>query len=174
MAPSRKPGTSAALPAFIPPQLATLADKAPAGDEWVHQIKLDGYRTAARLEAGKVRMLTRSGLDWTARFRPIAEALAVPKIRAAYLNGEIAVLTADAASDFGALQEALGRHGGCTELVYAAFGLLHLDGRDLRPLPLIERKAILEKLIVTAGSGSRRLSGCEDRVAKEVRREKPR
>jgi bifunctional non-homologous end joining protein LigD len=64
------------LPEFIPPQLATLTDKALAGDGWVHEIKLDGYRTAARLEAGKARMLTRSGLDWTARFRPIAAALA--------------------------------------------------------------------------------------------------
>ena len=65
----------APLPEFIQPEIATLTDKAPDGDEWVHEIKLDGYRTAARLEAGKVRMLTRSGLNWTARFRPIAAAL---------------------------------------------------------------------------------------------------
>ena len=108
--PSRtKPGKSSPLPDFIPPQLATLTDTAPAGDDWIHEIKLDGYRTAARLEAGKVRMLTRSGLDWTARFRPIAAALAVPKIRAAYLDGEIAVLGEDGVTSFAALQDALSR-----------------------------------------------------------------
>jgi bifunctional non-homologous end joining protein LigD len=69
MPPRTKPGLPAALPDFIAPELATLTDKAPTGDGWLHEIKLDGYRTAARLEAGKVRMLTRSGLDWTARFR---------------------------------------------------------------------------------------------------------
>ncbi len=93
----------------LPPELATLTDKAPAGDDWIHEIKLDGYRTAARIEAGKVRMLTRSGLDWTARFRPIAAALAVPKIRAAYLDGEIAVLGEDGVTSFAALQDALSR-----------------------------------------------------------------
>jgi bifunctional non-homologous end joining protein LigD len=103
MAPRTKPGTLATLPKFIPPELATLTDKPPAGDEWVHEIKLDGYRTAARIEAGKVRMLTRSGLDWTARFRPIAAALAVPKIRAAYLDGEIAVMGEDGVTSFASL-----------------------------------------------------------------------
>ena len=78
MAPSRKPGIPAALPAFIPPQLATLTDKASTGDGWLHEIKLDGYRTAARLEAGKVRMLTRSGSICAARFRPIAAVRAMP------------------------------------------------------------------------------------------------
>ncbi len=92
-------------------------------------------------------MFTRSALDWTARFQPIAAALATLKTRAAYLDGEIAALTADGISDFGALQEALGRHGGSAELVYIAFDLLHLDGRDLRPLPLVEWKAMPEKLL---------------------------
>jgi bifunctional non-homologous end joining protein LigD len=107
----------APLPEFIPPELATLTDKAPVGDGWLQEIKLDGYRTAARLEAGKVRMLTRSGLDWTARFRPIAATLAVPKIRAAYLDGEIAVLGADGVTSFAALQDALSR-GGAERLTY--------------------------------------------------------
>ena len=67
MPPRLKSGSPVALPEFILPELATLTDKAPPGDGWIHEIKLDGYRTAARLESGKVRMLTRSGLDWTAR-----------------------------------------------------------------------------------------------------------
>ena len=66
----------AALPDFIPPELATLVDKAPDGERWIHEMKFDGYRTAGHLRSGRVRMLTRKGLDWTARFHPIAEALA--------------------------------------------------------------------------------------------------
>ena len=115
---------SAALPDFIAPQLATLVDQPPAGDDWIHEIKLDGYRTAARIEAGKVRMLTRSGLDWSARFQPIA-ALAVIKIRAAYLDGEIAVMGEDGVTSFAALQDALSR-GQAERLTYHVFDLLLL------------------------------------------------
>jgi bifunctional non-homologous end joining protein LigD len=149
MPPRPKPG----LPDFIPPELATLTDKAPTGDGWIHEIKLDGYRTAARLEAGKARMLTRSGLDWTARFRPIAAALVDLKARAAYLDGEIAVLGEDGVTSFAALQDALSR-GQAQRLTYHVFDLLHLDGRDLRALPLIERKALLELLLARLPKGS--------------------
>ena len=124
-------------PEFIP-QLATLTDKAPAGNGWLHEIKLDGYRTAARLEAGKVRMLTRSGLDWTVRFRPIGTALAGLKARAAYLDGEIAVLGEDGVTSFAALQDALSR-GQAERLTYHVFDVLHLDGRDPTALPLREK-----------------------------------
>jgi len=137
----------------MPPQLATLTDTAPAGGDWIHEIKLDGYRTAARIEAGKVRMLTRSGLDWTARFRPIAEALVVPKIRAAYLDGEIAVLGEDGMTSFAALQDALSR-GQAQRLTYHVFDLLHLDGRDLTGLPLVERKALLQPLLAGLPKGA--------------------
>ena len=137
---------------MIPPELATLKDKAPAGDDRIHEIKLDGYRTAARIEAGRVRMLTRSGLDWTTRFRPIAAALAIPKIRAAYLDGEIAVLGADGVTSFAALQDALSRGQGA-RLTYHVFDLLHLNGRDLTGLPLIERKALLAPLIAPLPKG---------------------
>ena len=125
---------SAALPDFIPPELATLVDKAAVGDGWLHEIKLDGYRTAARVEDGKARMLTRSGLDWTARFRPIAAALGALPVRAAYLDGEIAVLGADSVTSFAALQDALKR-GQPERLTYHVFDLMHLDGRDLTGLP---------------------------------------
>jgi bifunctional non-homologous end joining protein LigD len=99
----------APLPDFIAPQLATLVDQPPAGEQWRHDIKLGGYRTAARIEAGRVRMLTRSGLDWTARFRPMGEALTALQARAPYLDGEIAVLGADGVTSFTALQGALSR-----------------------------------------------------------------
>jgi len=141
------PRPSDPLPDFIDPQLATLVKRAPEGDAWVHEVKLDGYRTGARLDRGQVAMFTRAGNDWTARFRPIAAVLATLKLKSAYLDGEIAVLNPDGISDFGALQGALGRHGGSSELAYVLFDILHLDGHDLRPLPLIERKTILEKVL---------------------------
>jgi bifunctional non-homologous end joining protein LigD len=82
----------AELPSFVPPELATLANKPPAGDAWAHEIKLDGSRTAARIACGQAHLLTPHWSRLDARFRPIAATLAVPKIRAAYLDGEIAVL----------------------------------------------------------------------------------
>ena len=135
------------LPDFIAPQLAQLVNRPPVGDAWLHEIKVDGYRVGARIERGKVFMLTRHAHDWNPRFRPIAAILADLPLKAAYLDGEIAVLTADGISDFGALQEALGRHGGSREMAFIVFDILHLDGQDLRPLPLIERKAVLAKLL---------------------------
>jgi bifunctional non-homologous end joining protein LigD len=135
------------LPDFVAPQLAQLVDRPPEGDAWLHEVKVDGYRVGARIEHGKVRMLTRHGNDWTPRFRPIAAILADLPVKAAYVDGEIAVLTPEGVSDFGALQEALGRHGGSREMAFVIFDILHLDGRDLRPLPLVERKAILAKVL---------------------------
>jgi bifunctional non-homologous end joining protein LigD len=134
------------LPDFIDPELATLVERVPEGDAWVHEIKLDGYRTGSRIERGNARMLTRHANDWTARFRPCMLLAELPA-KTAYLDGVIAVLTAEGVSDFGALQEALGRHGGSREMAFIAFDLLYLDGRDPRPLPRIERKATLEKLL---------------------------
>jgi bifunctional non-homologous end joining protein LigD len=132
------------LPDFIAPQLTTLVQHPPEGDAWLHEIKIDGYRVGARIQRGKVRMLTRHGNDWTPRFRPIAAILADLPVKAAYLDGEIAVLTPYGISDFGALQETLGRRGRSRELAFIAFDLLHLGGRDLRRLPMIERRATLE------------------------------
>ena len=86
-----KARAAAPLPVFIAPELATLVENAPKGEGWLHEIKLDGYRTAARIERRDVRVLTRSGLDWTARFRPIAGALAALPVKSAYLDGEVAI-----------------------------------------------------------------------------------
>jgi bifunctional non-homologous end joining protein LigD len=138
----------AALPEFIAPQLAVLVDKPPAGDRWVHEIKHDGYRTAARIESGRVQMLTRKGLDWTARFSPIAQTLAELPVRATYIDGEIVVVRPDGVSSFADLQEALST-GQAGRLSYYAFDLLHLDGRDLTRLPLVQRKQALQGLLVS-------------------------
>src|SRR5262245_13429483 len=134
------------LPAFIAPTLATLVDRAPAGAAWLHEIKFDGHRTAICLGADSPRMLTRSGLDWTARFKPIAEAAGKIKAKGAYIDGEVAVLDDAGVSDFGGLQEALSE-GKAERLIYFAFDLLHLDGLDFMNTPLVERKARLEELI---------------------------
>jgi ATP-dependent DNA ligase len=79
---------AAALPDWIPPQLTQLVDAAPEGDQWVHEIKFDGYRMHARLDRGGVRLLTRTGLDWPHKYPPIAAALASLGARQAYLDGE--------------------------------------------------------------------------------------
>jgi bifunctional non-homologous end joining protein LigD len=86
---TRAAKAAAELPTFVQPQLATLVDQAPPGDQWLHEIKFDGYRTAMRVHAGRIRMLTRKALDWTAKFAPIAEAAARLSARAAYIDGEI-------------------------------------------------------------------------------------
>jgi len=144
------PAAKAALPARVPPQLCQLVTEPPAGDDWVHEIKLDGYRILARLEKGRVRLLTRNSQDWTARFPGVARAVAALPARQAWLDGEIVVLDARGLSSFQALQEALSGTRAAA-FHYFVFDLLYLDGRDLRRLPLIQRKAKLRAL-VSAGA----------------------
>ena len=127
------------------PQLATLVDASPAGGEWLHEVKYDGYRAIASVAGGKVVIRTRKGLDWTARFRPLVEPLAALPCDSALLDGEIAVADAHGHTDFGALQEALSNGG--KGIVYYLFDLLELDGEDLRKLSLIERKERLARLL---------------------------
>lgn len=137
-----------ALPKFISPQLASLAPSAPDGDDWVHELKLDGYRIEARLESeGKTRvqLFTRTSLDWTHRMPSIANAVAELPVRAALLDGEVAVLDGDGITSFAALQAAF-QEGARHKITYFVFDLLHLDGHNLRDLPLVERKQILSEL----------------------------
>ncbi|KQS77059.1 DNA ligase [Rhizobium sp. Leaf384] len=137
------------LPDFVEPALASLKPKAPSGDRWVHEIKFDGYRLQARIDNGQVRLLTRSGLDWTERFGDVvASAFAGLPLETALIDGEIVVQKDNGASDFSALQEdlSLGRND---RFLYYAFDLLHLDGHDLTNAALIDRKNLLQKLILT-------------------------
>src|SRR5262244_1698912 len=99
--------TSARLPDFIPPSLATLRATAPSGRGWAHEIKFDGYRIQARLDHGEVRLLTRKGLDWSEKFPNIAAAVARLPARAALIDGEIVVEEENGVSSFSALQAAL-------------------------------------------------------------------
>ncbi|HTG09472.1 MAG TPA: non-homologous end-joining DNA ligase, partial [Candidatus Eisenbacteria bacterium] len=134
------------LPAWVAPQLATLVSGPPPGDEWVHEIKLDGYRILLRIERGRAKLLTRNRQDWTARFPAVAAAAGALPVKEALLDGEIVVLDRAGVSSFQALQQADQLEPGRT-LVYVAFDLLFLDGADLRPLPLVERKARLARLL---------------------------
>jgi bifunctional non-homologous end joining protein LigD len=134
------------LPDFVPPELCTLVSKAPEGEQWLHEIKLDGYRIQARVANGKTRMLTRKGLDWTNQFGAVARALAALPAKAALIDGEIAVLDETGVSSFNGLQQTLTDEKD-EQLVYFAFDLLHLDGRNLRGLPLEERKEALKLLL---------------------------
>jgi bifunctional non-homologous end joining protein LigD len=135
-----------ALPRRIAPELCTLVTGPPEGDEWLHEIKFDGYRILCRIENGKVRLLTRNDQDWTDRFREVAEAAGDLPVDRAMIDGEVVVIGPDGASHFQALQNVLRekRHRG---LVYFAFDLLHLDGQDLRGAALEDRKAALSRLL---------------------------
>jgi bifunctional non-homologous end joining protein LigD len=138
---------AASMPEFIAPQLSRAVDRPPAGAGWAHEIKFDGYRIQMRIEGGKVTLRTRKGLDWTRKFRALAEAAA--DLPDAIIDGEVVVLNQDAVPDFTALQAALAGEG-TGSMVYFAFDLMFAGGEDLRNLPLHERKsrlaATLEKL----------------------------
>ncbi|ANK90173.1 MULTISPECIES: DNA ligase D [Rhizobium] len=136
-----------AMPDFIEPALAKLKPKPPAGDRWIHEIKFDGYRLQVRVENGKVRMLTRSGLDWTEKFgSEVVEAFAALPVQSAVVDGEIVVERDTGASDFSALQRDLSE-GRDDRFVFYAFDLLHLDGHSLVNVALIDRKQLLESLL---------------------------
>ena len=142
----------AALPSFIEPALASLVEKPPTGDRWVHEVKFDGYRLLARLDHGRVKLLTRSGLDWTSKFANVAKALAALPVVTAFLDGEVVVETDHGVPDFGALQADLSE-GRSDRFSYYLFDLLYLDGKDMRASALLDRKAALRTLLADATDG---------------------
>ncbi len=133
----------AKLPVFVEPELATLVKSAPEGDDWLHEIKLDGYRIVARVEGGQVQLGSRRGHDWTSRLPSIASAFGAFPVANVILDGEVVVLRDDGVSDFQRLQNSLeaGRDASC---VYFVFDAPFMNGFDLRALPLAERKALLK------------------------------
>ena len=145
--PGKVPGARVGrLPDFIPPCLATLSKRAPDTGGWIHEIKFDGYRIQARIGDGKITLKTRTGLDWTDKFPAVAEACAALSVHDLVLDGEIASIGKDGVSDFSALQDDL-KNGRQDRMTYYVFDLLHLDGQDLTPAPLIERKRALAVLL---------------------------
>ena len=141
---------SGALPKFVPPELATLVDRAPSGEGWLHEMKYDGYRILARIDHGRVTLLSRNGRDWTDNFPAVTKAAGGLPVERAMLDGEVAVLLPDGTSSFQALQNVLsGAHS--DQLVYMVFDLLHLNGRDLTAARLEDRKSALAAVLTSAG-----------------------
>jgi len=134
------------LPDFIRPQLATLVNAIPKGDQWLHEIKFDGYRILCRIDNGQVSFLTREAQDWTNRFQTLANPARKLEVHDAFLDGEVVALDANGVTNFQLLQNSL-KHDSSSNLVYYVFDLLHLDGRDLTTTPLIERKDLLKGLL---------------------------
>ncbi len=141
--------TGSRVPKPVAPQLATLVDEAPEGEDWLHEIKYDGYRIVAATGGGDAVLQTRKGEDWTARFRGLVPDLVALPVGSALIDGEVVVLDDAGRSRFGDLQRALkDRHDTYT---YVAFDLLSVDGEDLRRQPLETRKERLRDIMSGAG-----------------------
>jgi bifunctional non-homologous end joining protein LigD len=146
------------MPEFIAPQLAQEVQEPPMGDDWLHELKLDGYRIQAHITEQKhgerkVTLYSRNGLDWTHRMPGIARALASLPVKSAILDGEVVALDEKGNTSFAGLQAAF-EEGKQANMTYFVFDLLHLDGHNLRGLPLLRRKEILEGLVGEAGDQS--------------------
>jgi bifunctional non-homologous end joining protein LigD len=141
------------MPSRPQAELASLVRQPPEGDEWLHEIKFDGYRMFCCVRQGKARLISRSGQDWTARFQPVADAVGRLPVDTAVVDGEVVVLDEHGVSQFQLLQNALGKSGQAPRtgaLLYYAFDLLYLDGFDLTGVILEDRQARLEALLKKA------------------------
>ena len=126
-------------------------DAPPQGSEWLHEIKYDGYRMHARVDRGKAQLLTRTGLDWTHKYAPVAAALSALPARQTYLDGELCGVRTDGRTEFSLIQAATDG-GNADNLVFFLFDLLYLDGLMIGPAPLLERKERLRRLLSDAGT----------------------
>jgi bifunctional non-homologous end joining protein LigD len=142
----RRRGKKSELPQFIAPMLATLVTEPPSSGKWVYEVKYDGYRMLARISGDEVKLFTRTGKDWTAKLPHLVRALEKLKLDGSWLDGEIVVPGTDERSSFQALQNAFDARSDAN-IVYYVFDLLFLDGKDLRRLPLKDRKSRLERLL---------------------------
>lgn len=148
-----------AFPGFVQPQLAQQGRRPPVGNDWIHELKLDGYRIQIHLTQSDkvtptVTLFTRTGLDWTHRVRALAQAVPKLKVESCILDGEFVALGHEGRSNFSDLQAAFQEGKRENNLVYFAFDLLHLNGHNVRKLPLLERKAILAELFSRVDVGS--------------------
>lgn len=140
-----------ALPKFRPPQLASLVEAPPDGNEWLHEFKYDGYRLLIAANGAEVRCYTRTGQNWTDKFRPIAEAIRTMDLAGALIDGEAVAFAEGGRADFSTLQKALGEGG---RLDFFAFDLLENGGEDLTKKPLADRKKRLKALVADLPKGS--------------------
>jgi bifunctional non-homologous end joining protein LigD len=132
------------LPVFRPFQLATLASRVPKGTGWLFELKFDGYRCQAAISDKAVRLYSRSGLDWTDKFARLLPPLKKLTTGTLLIDGEVCAIDNENRTSFSLLKRALGSGG---PIVFFAFDLLESNGKDLAPLPLIKRKARLERVI---------------------------
>lgn len=137
-------GVKALSPGFIEPALASSIAKVPSGARWIHEIKFDGYRVQVHLANEAVRIFTRRG-DWTHRFKKVAHDAWHIKAASAVIDGEVVVPAVDGITDFSVLRNEL--KGSSKNIVQVAFDLLYLSGRDIRKLPLFQRKTELKKVV---------------------------
>ena len=141
------PGAKRAkMPAMIAPVLATLVERAPTGNDWINEIKYDGYRMVCRIERGRARLFSRTGKDWTKAFHAVAKDLAALPVKQAWIDGEVVVLDAEGRTDFQALQNAL-KSASASGLTFFAFDVMYRDGVDLRGASLEERKRHLHAIV---------------------------
>jgi bifunctional non-homologous end joining protein LigD len=146
-------GRQASLPLVLQPPLATATSTVPEGDQWLHELKFDGYRILSHVNGGEVQLISRTGKDWTERFRPIAGAVQELGLSDTILDGEVVVLNEHGISDFQALQNRL-QEGRPEDLVYYVFDAPFAQGYDLRETPLLERKQALSSLLESSGAGN--------------------
>src|SRR3954471_6618546 len=140
---------AAPMPGFVEPCDPSLHERAPTGEGWVYEIKTDGYRAQVHIRNRRVTVYSRSGYDWTEQFAPIAQAASKLKVREAIIDGEATVLGDTGLPDFQALRRELGNPES-RRLIYHAFDLLYLNGRDLRRAPLLQRKVALKSVMHNA------------------------
>ena len=157
------------LPQTLAPQLATLANAPPSdGAGWIYELKFDGYRILARIDArGAVRLFTRSGNDWTDKLASVADAIKALGLRSTWLDGELTATGDNGAPDFQRLQNAFDR-AATTGLIYTLFDLPVYAGRDLREEPLLKRRAALEALVQKDAGETLRFSAAFDARAADL------
>ncbi len=159
--PSIEGAAKARLPQTLKPQLATLVDEVPRAGEWSYEVKFDGYRVLARIDHGEpdqpVRIFTRSGLDWTEKFKRQADAFGALDLDTAWVDGEAVVLDERGVPSFQSLQNAFDANRP-QDIVVFAFDLPYLNGYDLRNVPLVQRRALLRAVLEGAADGTLRFS----------------
>ena len=140
-----------AMPEFVSPQLATLMKEAPRGNEWLHELKFDGYRLLCHLQRGHVRLWTRNRKDWTDKFPNVVKALQSLKVQSAILDAEVVAMDSSGRSSFQMLQQAIHKTAG-KGLVLEIFDLIYIEGFNIQRTPLVERKRVLEEVVASVRS----------------------
>jgi bifunctional non-homologous end joining protein LigD len=136
----------ASIPTNLSVQLATLVSDAPEGDDWLHEIKFDGYRMLCTITAGKARFVSRNGKDWTAKFKNLAAEIAELPLKNAVIDGEVVIVDEEGRTSFQLMQNAF-KSAAPAPFVFYAFDLLFLNGYDVTEAPLEERKRLLQRII---------------------------